>query len=1068
MQELINRIHDIPIRDIIEKHAQLTKAGINLKGKCPFPGHNEKTPSFIVNPNKNRCWCYGCQKGGDAITFIQIIKGYAKPWDAILDIAKAYNLPIPEKRELTKEDQEKYRLREQLKIVYEAAGDYYKSQLFVPENALALEYLMNRTHNDIIEKFEIGIAPSGWQGLYDHLRKKGFKDEILLQSKLISEKNGKLFDFFRERILFPITDRTGSVIAFTGRALPWASKDSPKYLNSPETPVFSKSHTLFGLSHARAAIAKKEGAYLVEGNFDVTRLVSLSVENVVAPCGTALTPEQIAEIKRHTDNVIMIYDGDDAGAKAIERSGNMLVEAGMNCNVIELRAKVDKSDASATASTKADPDSFFSTTEDFKYYKEENLQDFIIWKTNKISTAVKNFPDRKQSAIHDICSLILKYPGESRREMYLEECAGIIPNRKIWNKEIGALTKEKPKKESERKVPQGLDMADVHRWGFYIDGNCYFFRKGDDYIEGSNFIMRPLFHIPGMNAKRLYEIENEVGTRLVIELLQKDLVSLPAFRLRIESLGNFLWKAGEPELGKLKSYLYGNTDTCFEITQLGWQKQGFFAWANGIFNGEFSPIDSHGIVNHSGKKFYLPALSDIYENEDTLFMSERRFVHLPKNNISFYDYASRLISVFGPNAKIAIAFYLATLYRDIIVKRFNFFPILNLFGPKGAGKTELAVSIMAFFGRQAKGPNINNTTKASLADHVAQVSNACVHIDEYKNNIEYEKIEFMKGLWDGTGRTRMNMDKDKKKETTAVDCGVILSGQEMPTADIALFSRLIYLTFNKVEYTDVEKKQFDELKEIEKKGLTHITNQCLSHRAHFLEKYMDAYDKTCAMLNGELKADVIEDRLFKNWATVLAAFVCIEETGELSVPFNSEELIKQAAKQLFVQQQQTRTGNEVTSFWNIVQYLYADGQIQEESDFSIKALIRLKTQLADHEWRTPKRVIFIQHSRIMPLYQKYGKASGEKTLPKESIDFYIRNDRRFLGKKLGHPFRNIDPKTGSIDEKNRWKVTNAYAFDYDALSEEIGITLHADAYNPEDGDLFQDETQFPVKNNVPF
>jgi len=237
-----------------------------------------------------------------------------------------------------------------------------------------------------------------------------------------------------------------------------------------------------------------------------------------------------------------------------------------------------------------------------------------------------------------------------------------------------------------------------------------------------------------------------------------------AFKLRVESLGNFLWEAGDPELNKLKRYLYEKTDSCHEIVQLGWQKHGFFAWANGIYNGDFTATDKHGIVDHHGKKYYLPALSDIYEKEDTLFMNERRFTHTPKSNIGMYDYCSKLITVFGPNAKIAVSFYLATLYRDILVKKFNFFPILNLFGPKGAGKTELAVSIMAFFGRQAKGPNINNTSKAALADHVAQVSNACVHIDEYKNSIDYEKIEFLKGLWDCTGRTRMNMDKDKKRK----------------------------------------------------------------------------------------------------------------------------------------------------------------------------------------------------------------------------------------------------------------------------------------------------------------
>jgi hypothetical protein len=575
--------------------------------------------------------------------------------------------------------------------------------------------------------------------------------------------------------------------------------------------------------------------------------------------------------------------------------------------------------------------------------------------------------------------------------------------------------------------------------------------------------------IPSTNpekSKRIFEMVNENGYSLIIEFMSKDLVSLQSFKIRVESLGYFIWKAGDGELGKLKNYLYAKTETCHEITQLGWQKHGFFAWANGIYNGEFTPIDKYGIVDHDKKKYYLPALSEIYENEDTLYMSERKFIHMKKSNISFYDYCQKLVTVFGPNAKIAISYYLATLYRDIIVKKFNFYPMLNLFGPKGAGKTELAVSIMAFFGKQAKGPNINNTSKASLADHVSQVSNACVHIDEYKNNIDFEKIEFLKGLWDCTGRTRMNMDKDKKKETTAVDCGVILSGQEMPTIDIALFSRLIYLTFYKCEYTDRERSDFQELKDIEKKGLTHITNDNLSYRGHMLEHYIEAYDKTCEMLNKCLNTDIIEDRLFKNWAVVLAVFVCLED--KLSVPFNSEELISQAAKQLFTQQQQTRTGNEVTGFWNVMNYLNAEGEINDECDFSIKSCTKLKTQTASHEWTSPKRVIFLQLSRILSLYLKYGKATGEKTLPKESIDFYIRNDRRFLGKKLSHAFRNIDPKTNKTSDTKPWKITVAYAFDYDALSEEIGISLHGDSYNEDDGDLFKKADGLEEKKDLPF
>jgi len=1061
MQELISQIHDIPISVVIEKYGiALKKSGVNLKACCPF--HTEKTPSFVVNPVKNRCWCFGCNKGGDAISFVQLLRGYPRPWDAIVDLSHEFNLQLPEAHEPSDEETDLRRRQEQIAVVYEAAHEFYRGCLQQPENKPALDYLLTRTSSELIDKFELGCAPSGWTGLFDFLKGKGFKTEALLLSGLVVEKNGKLFDFFRGQIIFPITSKSGTVVAFSGRMVPGLhgqNSTMPKYVNSPESVLYKKSQTLFGLSHALKAIAKKDGLYVCEGFFDVLRLWQFGIENVAASCGTAVTEEQLKLISRHNKNLILLFDGDAAGLKALERTGELAILQKMNCNVLPLHADGDKTD----------PDSFFTSAEHFRQFKTENLQDFIVWKTRQKAQFIHNFPDRKAAAITEISQLILKYEQASRREMYLEECAKLIPSRKLWTKEIATLTKSVDKPGNRvLNIPEGVTMADVSRWGFYEEGNCYWFVRGETVIQGSNFIMRPLFHIPSvLNAKRLYEIVNEHGFGLVIELLQKDLISLQAFKLRVESLGNFIWKAGETELTKLKTFLYEKTDSCIEITQLGWQKHGFFAWSNGIYNGEFTPIDSHGIVEHKGRKFYLPAMSDIYSGEDTLYMSERRFIHHSKCNISLYEYASKLIEVFGNNAKIAVCFYLATLYRDIIVKQFNFFPILNLFGPKGAGKTELAVSIMALFGRQPKGPNINNTSKAALADHVGQVSNACQHIDEYKNGIDFEKIEFLKGLWDGTGRTRMNMDKDRKKETTMVDCGVILSGQEMPLADVALFSRLIYLTFHQVEFTDHQRHEFDSLKNIEKKGITHISNECLSHREYMLNNYSSAYDKTCGMLTESLRGEVIEDRIFKNWAVVIAAFICLQD--RISLPFSANDLISHAADQLIVQQRETRSGNEVSAFWNIVQFLYASDEIQEEVDFAIKVLTKLKTQNKDYEWEYPKRVIFIQHSRILPLYQRYGKQNNEKVLPKESIDYYLRNDKRYFGKKMSHSFRNINPKTKQLDDQRPWKITTAYVFDYDSINKDMSITLHADKHPDDENVLFKNNIEEePEKTDLPF
>ena len=1028
MQNIIAAIHDIPIHHIIEKYIELKPAGINFKAKCPFPGHAEKTASFTVSPGKNICWCFGCNRGGDAISFVQIFNGYNKPFEAIQEICKKFNISIPE-HSYEHLDEETYRKKEEIKIINHFAQEYYTANLFKKENALALEYLLTRVTRQDIEKWQLGFAENSWTGFFDYATSKGFKTDSLLSSGLVSQKNNKVFDFLRNRIIFPVQDRSGGIIAFAGRTME-EKKDVPKYLNTPETVAYSKKAVLYGLNLARKTIIEKKGAYLVEGYFDVIRMHQIGIENTVAPCGTAFTDEQIDECARLCDSFILIGDGDDAGMKSMLRSGPMIIDKGLNCNVIPLLSDAEKTD----------PDSLFKTKEIFREYKEKHLQDFILWLTGIKAEWIKNYPDRREKSIAEISNLIAKYNSATRQEDYINQVSKIIPSKKLWQQKIRNITKAKESEDSDS-LPAGINLEDFYKYGFYEYGNKYYFKTKSAIIRGSNFVMKPLFHIQStLNAKRLYEITNEFGHREIIELPQKDLVSLQSFKLRVESLGNFLWESSETELNRLKRFLYEKTETCVEIIQLGWQRHGFYAWANGIFNGEFKATDKNGIVEFNNKNYYLPAFSSIYSHDDLLFVSERRFVHHNDTGVSFYDYTDQLMKVFGKNAAIAVCFYMASLFRDIIVKKFNFFPILNLFGPKGAGKTELAVSILQFFGRQSKGPNLNNTSKAALADHVAQFVNAVIHIDEYKNNIDYEKIEFLKGLWDGTGRTRMNMDKDKKKETTAVDSGIIFSGQEMPTADNALFSRLVYLTFHKTEYTDKEKALFNRLKDVEKSGLTHITHEILMHRSYFLKNYFENYDKTIEDMMMALGELIIEDRILRNWVILISSYLTLRD--KVKLPFNYNDILIIARDQLVIQNQETKRNNEVSTFWNIVQYMYSDGHIQEGVDYKIEFEDMIETDLLKNEWKEPRHILYMQHTRIFTLYRKHGRQAGEKILPTDSIDYYLRTDKRFLGKKKSVAFRDIDPKTGIEKEilrgdgtfRKKRKITKAYCFLYDELN----------------------------------
>ena len=1035
-QTTLEDVQSLDIADVIGKFVKLQRKGSSLTGSCPF--HNEKSASFNVHRSKQFFKCFGCGEKGDAISFVMKHEKLSFV-DAVLRIARDHNIAVPEEK-YSDEQQAMFRHLENLRLTNKLVSEYFVANLHLPENSKALEYVQSRWNDETIADFQIGFAPDGWHTLQNYARANGFNESLLLEAGLLSFSKERTFDYFRNRIIFPITDDTNRIIGFTGRDFS-GRPETPKYFNTPETAIYKKGKTLFGLGKAKYAAKQTGSLYLVEGNADAIKMHQLGLFNTVATGGTALTGDQILLIKKYASGVTLIGDTDQAGRNAVERSGELLIKAGVFVHLLTLPLEENK---------KHDPDSFFTSRKQFDEYEAKHKTDFIIDYVTR-NKALKNDAHLFSKIVDYTCALISALP-ESTHEVYIEQVSKLMKPRKIWQDGMKALKKtpESDNRNTNSDIPDDVDLAEYNKYGFYAHNNCYTFNTNKGRIQGSNFVMEPLFHVASvLNAKRLYRITNQFNFTQVIEVPQKDLISLSAFKLRIESLGNFLFSATENELGKLKSYLYDKTKTCYEIAQLGWQKQqGFFAWSNGIFNGKYSPVDSNGIVKFHEENYYLPAHSSIYQNESSLFINERRFRY-SEGTVSLHKYSSQLIAVFGDPALFGICFYMATLFRDHIVSHFGFFPILNLFGPKGAGKTELAISLMQFFGNQAKGPNLTNTTKAALADHVAMFSNACCHIDEYKNNVEYEKIEFLKGLWDGTGRTRMNMDKDRKKETTNVDCGTILSGQEMTTADIALYTRLIFLGFTKVEYTDAEKTAFNELKAMEKTGLTHITHEILSHRAYFISHFMNDYAEVSEIMTGFLGNTIIEDRIFRNWLIILTAYKTL--STKIDLPFDSDSFYKKALSLIIRQNSETKKGNEVSIFWKIVEYLAIDQLISEEVDFKIISSTKLKTDKSDFEWNTPKTILLLNHSRVFQLYRVHGNKTKDNVLPLKTLEYYLQNSKEYLGCKKSVAFKielngRIDESVQSDPGKEgtvKRRITTAFAFDYDLLDITIGTTLES-------------------------
>ena len=324
-----------PIEDVVGQYVNLKRSGSNLFGLCPF--HSEKTPSFSVTPDKGMFYCFGCHKGGGVINFEMEIEGLSYP-DAVRALAKRAGLEVPDDEQY----QSRYRQQERLWALHKEAARFFHSRLYAPVGANALQYAASRgMPKSILTKFGIGYAPDSWTDLADYLRSKDYTDQELRDSGLVtvSKKNGNLFDRFRDRLMFPIIDVRGNVIGFGGRIMNNADKDAAKYLNSPETLIFNKRKNLFALNLAKKS--KLGYLILVEGYMDAIALHQYGFDCAVASLGTALTEDGANLLSRYTDQVVLIYDGDEAGQNATQRAIPILEKAGLQVKVLKMRDAKD-------------------------------------------------------------------------------------------------------------------------------------------------------------------------------------------------------------------------------------------------------------------------------------------------------------------------------------------------------------------------------------------------------------------------------------------------------------------------------------------------------------------------------------------------------------------------------------------------------------------------------------------------------------------------------------------------------------------------------------------------------
>lgn len=540
------------------------------------------------------------------------------------------------------------------------------------------------------------------------------------------------------------------------------------------------------------------------------------------------------------------------------------------------------------------------------------------------------------------------------------------------------------------------EEKNIDRELFFIkDGRYYGYDQKGTPKCFTNFTMNVLFLLKSSNnPKRIVSIKNILGQECVKEFEMDDFVNVSNFRRKLIAEGNFMFRGEMFEFQNLQSNLFTEEKIASEVNRLGWHTNGnFWAWSNGITNdGKFFPANEYGIVNYEENLYYFPAFSVLHTGDDANFENEKKFKHLYESEVRINEWVDKFLGTYGVNGTIGIAFYVASLFRDIIFPIYNEFPLLNLFGQKGSGKSTMAKSIMTMFGIPQNPMNIESeasTTKA-IYRMQAQYRNAMVWVDEYKNTIPKKSVGMLKSLYNGQGYSRAQTSQDNKTTTTPVLCSTILSGQDMPTQDPALFRRVVLCFFAKNQFSPEQRKLYQELNEIESKGLTWITIELLKFRNKIKAGFEAEYTYWAKKLNAEFDKKEIIDSLWKNAAMIMAPLSILMDNGvfaEVSadLAFNRQTLYANFVTNIEQHRKLMTDNEEISVFWGTVESLVEEGTLSAQ-----KGHFRFMEE-------NNEQFIIIRFNPVFNAYsEKFRRIYNRDAMDKQTILNYLKNSRAFV------------------------------------------------------------------------
>ena len=1082
-ENTLAKVRDLPIQRILEPYVKFKReGGHTLKGLCPF--HSERTPSFTVNLSKNLYHCFGCNRGGDGITFI-MEKENLNFLDAVRFIAKQHNITIEYTKdgETTEEEKTEQKRKESLLVALDILQNFFVNNLRLAgsdETRHAQDYAYGRWPEEFCSEAGIGYAPKDGKAFMDFCRQKEIQEDLLFELGMFKRaEDNDVYPMFRERIMIPVRNRWGRIIAYTARYIGTNPK-APKYINSATSLIYTKGETLFGIDRA-FRLRNPENIIIVEGAPDVLRMQSIGLENTVASLGTAWNENQLELLKRHTDSLCFIPDSDvsedglpGAGFKAAMENGALAIRKGFHVTVRELplgsrelteeesqkmyEGQAIPPEALREIPMKNDADSYIQDEATYRNLREKH---FIVWNAEKLFQAADSLAGQ-QKVVAQTADLLRYVKDQMVYDQCIEQLGQVYGKARLWKDAVTQARNQARRNSRQSTMDKQLEEADALRQlGLFVRNNCYY-ALGDneeDPTRISNFILTPLFHIDDENnGIRLFRLTNSYRQSGIIELKESELCSLTNFQQKVGSLGNYVWLGKIDKLNRVKEFLYARTDTAERIRKLGWNdSEQFFAFGNGIYQHQvFHEVDEMGIIRGDNRKaYYIPATSRIYENNPEIYQFERLMIHRKNNGVLLRSFIEKLTEVFGENARIAFCYLVATLFRDVVYKRTRHFPILNLFGEKGTGKTTLATSLEAFFLHDVEPPNMGVASVPAMNDRVSQAVNTLVVFDEYKNDLDIRKIAFLKGLWGGGGQTKKNTLTDGMASQTIVTTGVVICGQEKPTQDMALYTRVLFLSYTKTSFSYQEKQRYEELQAMCSLGLTHLTLEILQHRELFEKNFPHMFTITKGELATRMESETIHDRIFGNWIIPLATFRTLESV--IDFPFSYSQMLETTIKGIRHQNELAQESSEVADFWNMLQGWQSVGKCMEKVHFNIRYLTKFRpiNLKEDIEFKEGHPILYLNMAAISSLFSSRNSTQNitANRSSWSTILSYLKSHPAFLGTKQdrfyillpsGNPDCVTVVKDGKVIQSPKVNRPKALCFDYLQLKEMFGLDLETE------------------------